>query len=288
MILTRIYGALRADLDATGRELDRQIASVVAERQELVGQYDRLRALIEQLRSVRGKLLRPVLVLLAARSAGAAAECPAVIQLAAATELLHSASLIHDDIIDQTDVRREQVAVHKRFGTQMAVLMGDVLYAQFFTVIARLPVADAARVALFERFCTITRDMCLGEMVQQGALRGELPVRERLYHDVIDSKTAGLMSGCCYGGALVAGVGVERAAAYARFGRAFGMVFQLIDDYLDGDAVYGDRAALPGRARRTAAEAQAELERFEPGTATEHLASLLRYTLARPRHEAVA
>ena len=288
MILTRIYGALRADLDATGRELDRQIASVVAERQELVGQYERLRALVEQLRSVRGKLLRPVLVLLAARSAGAAAACPAVIQLAAATELLHSASLIHDDIIDQTDVRREQVAVHKRFGTQMAVLIGDVMYAQFFTVIARLPVADAARVALFERFSTVTRDMCLGEMVQQGALRGELPVRERLYHDVIDSKTAGLMSGCCYGGALVVGVGVERAAAYARFGRAFGMVFQLIDDYLDGDAMYGDRAALPGRARRTAAEAQAELERFEPGTATEHLASLLRYTLARPRHEAVA
>ena len=170
----------------------------------------------------------------------------------------------------------------------MAVLIGDVLYAQFFTVLARLPATDAVRVALFERFCAVTRDMCLGEIVQQGALRGELPARERLYHDVIDSKTAGLMSGCCYGGALVAGSGVDRAAAYARFGRAFGMVFQLIDDYLDGDAVYGDRAALPGRARRSAEDARAELDGFEPGTATEHLASLLRYTLARPRHEAVA
>ncbi len=288
MILTRIYAALRADLDATGSELDRQIGSVVAERRELAGQYERLRALVEQLRSVRGKLLRPVLVLLAARSAGAASSRPAVIQFAAATELLHSASLIHDDIIDETEVRREQVAVHKRFGTQMAVLIGDVLYAQFFTVLARLPVSDRQRVALFERFCSITRDMCLGEMVQQGALRGELPARERLYHEVIDSKTAGLMSGCCYGGALVAGSGVDRAAAYARFGRAFGTVFQLIDDYLDGDAVYGDRAALPGRARQSAEQARAELDRFEPGTATEHLASLLRYTLARPRHEAVA
>ena len=288
MILTRIYAALRADLDATGSELDRQIGSVVAERRELAGQYERLRALIEQLRSVRGKLLRPVLVLLAARSAGAASSHPAVIQLAAATELLHSASLIHDDIIDETEVRREQVAVHKRFGTQMAVLIGDVLYAQFFTVLARLPVPDRERVALFERFCAVTRDMCLGEMVQQGALRGELPARERLYHEVIDSKTAGLMSGCCYGGALVAGSGVDRAAAYARFGRAFGTVFQLIDDYLDGDAVYGDRAALPGRARRSAEQAKAELDGFEPGTATEHLASLLRYTLARPRYEAVA
>jgi mannose-6-phosphate isomerase-like protein (cupin superfamily) len=195
---------------------------------------------------------------------------------------------IHDDIIDETDVRREQVAVHKRFGTQMAVLIGDVLYAQFFTVIARLPVSDQVRVALFERFCSVTRDMCLGEMVQQGALRGELPAREGLYHDVIDSKTAGLMSGCCYGGALVAGSAAERAAAYARFGRAFGIVFQLIDDYLDGDAVYGDRAALPGRARMSADDARAELDGFEPGTATEHLASLLRYTLARPRHEVVA
>ena len=287
MILTRIYAALRADLDATGSELDRQIGSVVAERRELAGQYERLRALIEQLRSVRGKLLRPVLVLLAARSAGAASS-RAVIQLAAATELLHSASLIHDDIIDETEVRREQVAVHKRFGTQMAVLIGDVLYAQFFTVLARLPATDSVRVALFERFCAVTRDMCLGEIVQQGALRGELPARERLYHDVIDSKTAGLMSGCCYAGALVAGVSAERADAYARFGRAFGMVFQLIDDYLDGDAVYGDRAALPGRARRSAEDARAELDGFEPGTATEHLASLLRYTLARPRHEAVA
>ena len=62
-------------------------------------------------------------------------------------------------------------------------------------------------------------------------------------------------------------------------------MFQLIDDYLDGDAVYGDRAALPGRARLSAEEARAELDRFESGTATEHLASLLRYTLARPRHE---
>ena len=288
MILSRIYAALRADLEATGAELDRQIGSVVAERAELVGQYERLRALIEQLRTVRGKLLRPVLVLLAARSAGAPAASEAVIRLAAATELLHSASLIHDDIIDQAEVRREQVAVHKRFGTQMAVLVGDVLYAQFFTTIANLPVADAVRVALFERFCAVTRDMCLGEMVQQGALRGELPVRERLYRDVIDSKTAGLMSGCCYGGALVAGVGAERAAAYARFGRAFGTVFQLIDDYLDGDAVYGERSALPGRARASAEEARAELDRFEPGTATEQLGSLLRYTLARPRHEAVA
>ena len=113
-------------------------------------------------------------------------------------------------------------------------------------------------------------------------------MRERLYHDVIDSKTAGLMSGCCYGGALVAGVGADRADAYARFGRAFGTVFQLIDDYLDGDAIYGDRAALPGRARRSAAQARAELDRFEPGSATEHLASLLRYTLARPGYEAVA
>lgn len=288
MILKGVYGALRADLDATGGELDRQIASVIAGRRELTGEYRRLRALIEQLRSVRGKLLRPVLVLLAARSAGAAAASPAVIRLAAATELLHSASLIHDDIIDRTDVRRERVAVHKRFGTQMAVLIGDVLYAQFFAIIAGLPASDSVRVALFERFCTITRDMCLGEMVQQGALRGELPVRERLYHDVIDSKTAGLMSGCCYGGALVAGVGADRADAYARFGRAFGTVFQLIDDYLDGDAIYGDRAALPGRARRSAAQARAELDRFEPGSATEHLASLLRYTLARPGHEAVA
>ncbi len=287
MILTRIYAALRADLDATGSELDRQIGSVVAERRELAGQYERLRALIEQLRSVRGKLLRPVLVLLAARSAGAGSS-RAVIQLAAATELLHSASLIHDDIIDETEVRREQVAVHKRFGTQMAVLIGDVLYAQFFTVLARLPATDAVRVALFERFCAVTRDMCLGEIVQQGALRGELPARERLYHDVIDSKTAGLMSGCCYGGALVAGSGADRAAAYARFGRAFGTVFQLIDDYLDGDAVYGDRAALPGQARRSAEDARAELDGFEPGTATEHLASLLRYTLARPRHEVLA
>lgn len=287
MILKGVYGALRADLDATGGELDRQIASVIAGRRELTGEYTRLRALIEQLRSVRGKLLRPVLVLLAARSAGAAA-APAVIRLAAATELLHSASLIHDDIIDRTDVRRERVAVHKRFGTQMAVLIGDVLYAQFFAIIAGLPASDSVRVALFERFCTITRDMCLGEMVQQGALRGELPVRERLYHDVIDSKTAGLMSGCCYGGALVAGVGADRADAYARFGRAFGTVFQLIDDYLDGDAIYGDRAALPGRARRSAAQARAELDRFEPGSATEHLASLLRYTLARPGYEAVA
>lgn len=261
---------------------------MVAGRQDLLKQYERLRTLIEQLCTVRGKLLRPVLVLLAARSAGASAASEAVIRLAAATELLHSASLIHDDIIDRSEVRREQVAVHKRFGTQMAVLIGDVLYAQFFATIATLPVDDAVRVALFERFCVITRDMCLGEMVQQGALHGELPARERLYQDVIDSKTAGLMSGCCYGGALVAGAGDEQAAAYARFGRAFGTTFQLIDDYLDGDALYGERAELPGRARATAEEACAELDQFDPGTATEQLRSLLSYTLARPRHEAVA
>ncbi len=287
-MLTRIYAALRTDLKATREEVDRQIRLIVAGREGLLGQYDRLRALIEQIRTVRGKLLRPVLVLLAARSAGASDVPEAAIRLAAATELLHAASLIHDDIIDCSEVRREKVSVHKQFGTQMAVLIGDVLYAQFFTIIARLPVADNVRVALFDRFCDVTRGMCLGEMVQQAALNGEIPARERLYQDVIDSKTAGLMSGCCFSGALVAGASAERAAAYARFGRAFGIAFQLIDDYLDGDSFYGERSRLPDRASATAEEARAELDQFEPGTATEQLASLLRYTLARPTYEAVA
>jgi len=174
-----------------------------------------------------GKLLRPSLVLLAGRSGAHEQQRTQLIELAAATELIHTATLIHDDIIDGALVRRRRPTFHQRFGTERAVLTGDYLYATAFSLMAGL------RDPYVTRFMAeVCRQMSRGELLEVES-RYDLEVTDADYLRTIRDKTASLMEACCHLGAHVAGAAVSTVARVATFGLNFGMAFQIVDDCLD-------------------------------------------------------
>ena len=181
-----------------------------------------------------GKRLRPALVLLAGAS-GASPNRPALIDTAAAVELIHTATLIHDDIIDQSPLRRSQPAFHHRWGTERAVLMGDYLYATAFTLLARLNVPYVVQV-----MADVCQQLCRGELREVEA-RYRLDLTEAEYFDIIRDKTASLIGGCCRSGAYLGGCPPETIERLTQFGVTFGLGFQIIDDCLD---LTGDQRKL--------------------------------------------
>ena len=181
-----------------------------------------------------GKRLRPALVLLVG-SSGPAPHRDALIETATAVELIHTATLIHDDIIDQSPLRRSQPAFHHRWGTERAVLMGDYLYATAFTLLARLERADVMRV-----MADVCQQLSRGELREVEA-RYRLDLTEEEYVEIIRDKTASLIGGCCQSGALLSGCGSALVTRFAEFGIHFGLAFQIIDDCLD---LTGDQRQL--------------------------------------------
>jgi len=192
--------------------------------------------------AVPGKRLRPALVLLASRAGGqasraAGAESPrtAAIGLATAVEILHAASLVHDDIIDGAEVRRHQVSLNKRYGNRVAVLAGDILYTEFFSLITELSAAPALRSRILSLFLATTRKMCVGEILAQEAAASGRTLGLEEYLEISEDKTASLFSACCEGGALVGDSGDEGVRALGEFGLLFGHTFQMLDDLADRD-----------------------------------------------------
>lgn len=181
-----------------------------------------------------GKLLRPTLVLLAAQAVGHGdhATDESVIDYAAAAEMIHVASLIHDDVIDEANTRRGAPSVNSRFGNHTAVLVGDFLFASAFEILSKY----AARGVLTLMTGAIAR-MCQGE-VQQKRDAYSPDVTEEAYMKRIEAKTASLLAACCEGGALLAGAGEEVSARFRMYGTKLGLAFQIADDLLDfeGDA----------------------------------------------------
>jgi geranylgeranyl pyrophosphate synthase len=204
---------IRADLEAVSRRLLDQLTDPVARN-------------VVYLVSAGGKRLRPALVLLAGASAPAAQRA-SLIDAATAVELIHTATLIHDDIIDQAPLRRAQPAFHERWGTERAVLMGDYLYSTAFTLLARL-----GHPAVVQILAEVCRELCRGELREVEA-RYRLDLTEAEYLAIIQDKTASLIGGCCRSGALIGGLPDATAQRLAAFGMKFGMAFQIIDDCLD-------------------------------------------------------
>ena len=181
-----------------------------------------------------GKRLRPALVLLAGAS-GQTPQWPALIETAASVELIHTATLIHDDIIDQSALRRSQPTFHARWGTERAVLMGDYLYATAFTLLARIP-----NPAILQFMADVCQQLSRGELREVEA-RFRLDLSESEYLDIIRDKTASLIGGCCRCGAELGGVSGEAVEGLTGFGVNFGLAFQIIDDCLD---LMGDQRQL--------------------------------------------
>ncbi len=214
MDLATIYRPVRDDLDQLQALLHRELAS----DDPFIGE------LVRHVLDTRGKLIRPALVCLSAQASGGAGE--ARLWIAAAVELIHIASLIHDDIIDASDVRRGVATINAQWGNQIAVLLGDYLFAKAFDLISRVrqpEVAPALAVASVK--------MSRAEILQ--IKYGQTPhENEAIYLEIIAGKTAHLFSAACRAGALVAR-NPQVADLLGKYGLQWGMAFQITDDALD-------------------------------------------------------
>jgi len=179
-----------------------------------------------------GKRIRPRLALLASRALGGV---PYEIELALAVELLHSATLLHDDLVDDAEIRRGREAAFRKYGNAVSVLSGDYLLSRVLFLLA-----ETGRIELVHLFAEAARQLAEGEVLQfQAAAYQEYS--EEQYYRIIESKTAALMRAATEGAALLGDADPVRRRALARFGREYGLAFQMRDDYLD---LMGDPAHL--------------------------------------------
>jgi octaprenyl-diphosphate synthase len=172
-----------------------------------------------------GKRLRPALLLLAAGASGYRGK--SAIRLGAVVEMLHSATLIHDDVIDAADTRRGRPSANSRWGNHMSVLAGDWLYMQSFEIALR-----QRNFAVLDILIDLTQNMVEGELLQLTRL-GRMDVNETEATELAYRKTACLFSGCARLGAVLGQQPKEIEDALAVYGRNAGLAFQLVDDLLD-------------------------------------------------------
>ena len=199
------------------RDVSQAMARIVASDMPLVGQVG------AHLLAMRGKLFRPTLLLLSSEVAETAEE--KAVTLAAALELIHLATLVHDDAVDHSALRRGMPTINALFSHQISVIMGDFLYSVALTHLVGLGDLEA-----LQALTRASTEMTLGEM-RQLAVTDPLRFTEREYYDLIRSKTASLMRTACELGALA---GARRyTGALGTFGENLGMAFQIADDLLD-------------------------------------------------------
>jgi octaprenyl-diphosphate synthase len=182
---------------------------------------------------MQGKMFRPTLLLLSEEATGG--RDPRVTLLAAVTELIHLATLVHDDSVDHSVLRRGMPTINSLFSHQVSVIMGDYLYSRAVIELVRLDDLEPLRV-----LSRVTNEMTVGEMRQLLA-HDPLEFSEEQYDLLIRAKTASLVSGACEIGALRARP--EQRAALRRFGEALGMAFQIVDDLID----YTEDASVTGK-----------------------------------------
>jgi geranylgeranyl pyrophosphate synthase len=180
-----------------------------------------------------GKRLRPALVLLSSRLLSEAPE--AALQIAAAVEMVHGASLIHDDVIDTTDQRRGRPTLNAITGNRVAVLLGDFLLCQ-----SLMAVAELDRVVLIQVVSKAVADMTTGQILELRQ-QGNFATSIEDYLSIVEGKTAALMEACCRLGALLSSASEVQIQAVSDFGRHLGMAFQITDDILD---LWGSAEAL--------------------------------------------
>lgn len=188
----------------------------------------------EYIISSGGKRLRPALVLLAARASGYAGDKHHL--LAAIIEFIHTATLLHDDVVDESTMRRGQETANTVWGNDASVLTGDFLYSRAFQMMVELESFDVMRV-----LADATNRIAEGEVMQ--LMHAHNPdLAEADYLEVVDRKTASLFSAGCRLAAQLGGCSAEQQQAMADYGRHLGVAFQVIDDALDygrGDGGYG-------------------------------------------------
>ena len=210
-----IFELVRDDLALVEREIAGQNAAAIEPVCE-ISSY---------LREGGGKRLRPALLLLAAGASGYRG--PSAIRLGAVVELIHNATLIHDDVIDGANTRRGRPSANARWGNHMSVLAGDWLYMQSFEMALR-----ERNFAILDILIDLTQNMVEGELLQLTRL-GQIDLTETEATELAYRKTACLFSGCSRLGAILGGQPKGVEDALGEYGRNAGLAFQLVDDLLD-------------------------------------------------------
>lgn len=210
-----LFAPIAADLEA----VERVYADTVANAKP------GLARLIQHLDQYRGKRLRPVLLLLTAHACGRVTPTHHV--LGAVVEMVHTATLVHDDVLDEAGLRRHVPTVNAGWGNKASILLGDYLFTHAFHLSSTTGDARAC-----ELIGEATNRVCEGEL-QQTLERGNLSLTEDEYFEIIDKKTAALTGCCCQLGAHYADAEPEVVERLANYGRALGMAFQVADDLLD-------------------------------------------------------
>jgi octaprenyl-diphosphate synthase len=213
----RIFELVKQELELVEREFERQASSNI-QVIDYLGEY---------LRSSGGKRVRPALLILANYAVGGLGNADNVIRLATVMEMLHTATLVHDDIIDNADLRRSRPSVNSRFGNQTAVLMGDWLYMSAFET-----TVQERSLEIVDILTRLTRKMTEGELIQLTRI-GRLDISEPQYFDILRRKTAYLFAACCEVGGILGGADIKEQAALSDYGMHLGIAFQLSDDILD-------------------------------------------------------
>jgi octaprenyl-diphosphate synthase len=213
----QVFDLIKEELILVESEFERQASSIIQVINYL-GEY---------LRESGGKRVRPALLILATYAAGGDGRRESVIRLATVMEMIHTATLVHDDIIDNANVRRNRSSINARFGNQAAVLMGDWLYMTAFQ-----SALGERSLEILDILTRLTRKMTEGEIIQMTTI-ADLAITEEQYFDILRRKTAYLFEACCEVGAIMGTADVAHLEAMRGFGLALGAAFQLIDDVLD-------------------------------------------------------
>lgn len=224
---------MSADVDLGGALRERAASVDAALADELSGGspgylHEAARHLVE----AGGKRLRPVLLLLVAEAVGPDGDDRDRLPAAVAVELIHTLSLIHDDIVDEDDLRRGVPSVHVAWDGPTGIVAGDLLYARAFDLVSEANAPAEARLACIRVLAGACRALCEGQ-ARDMALPGRGEVREEEYLRTVEAKTGALFAAAAEIGAVLGGDDRAVAAAASSFGRSLGTAFQLHDDVLD-------------------------------------------------------
>ena len=213
--LSEIFEPIRDDLARVDAEFVRHVQSQV-ELIPRIGKY---------IQSSGGKRIRPAVLLMAARLCGYTGD--RAVLYAAVVEFIHTATLVHDDIIDDAELRRGRLAVHSQWGNDITVLLGDYLYIKSMALALTHDELEIIRL-----LCDVTLRMIEGELYQL-TKNGDPDVTEDEHFEIIRRKTAYLFSGCARIGGMLAGRPAAEVDALGEYGFKLGIAFQLVDDLLD-------------------------------------------------------
>ncbi len=213
--LAQIFEPIRQDLDS----VERQFARHVESRVELIPEIGRY------IQNSGGKRVRPALLLMCARLGGYRGAQATL--YAAVVEFIHTATLVHDDMIDDSVVRRGREAVHSRWGNDITVLLGDYLYIKSMGMALTVDSLELVRL-----LCDVTLRMIEGELYQL-TKTGVVDLTEDEHLEIIGRKTAHLFGGCAQIGSILGGLSEDRQLALRDYGFNLGIAFQLVDDLLD-------------------------------------------------------